>query len=121
KRVQSDLFTIGAEVACVPGEEHKLKMTFIEAEDSVRLEKAIDEAEKDLVPLKNFILPGGSPQAAALHFARTVARRAERVLVRVEETERDVVLVYINRLSDLLFVFARRANAQAGVEDVPWA
>lgn len=120
-RVQSDLFTLGAEVACVPGEEHKLKMDLIEAEDGLRLEQAIDEAEKDLPPLKNFVLPGGSPQAAALHFARTVSRRVERVLIRVPPDERPEVLIYINRLSDLLFVLARRANAVAGVADTPWA
>ncbi len=120
-QVQSDLFSLGAEVACVPGEEHKLKMPFIEEPDIKRLEHAIDEAEKELAPLKSFILPGGTPQAAALHFARCVARRAERVLIGVDETERDEVLIYMNRLSDLLFVLARRANAVAGVEDVPWA
>lgn len=121
KQVQSDLFTLGAEVACVPGEEHRLKMKLIEAEDGHRLERAIDEAEKDLPPLKNFVLPGGSPQAAALHMARTVARRAERVLIRVACDERPEVLIYVNRLSDLLFVLARRANKIAGVEDTPWA
>lgn len=120
-RVQSDLFTLGAEVACVPGEEHKLKMELIEEADGHRLEQSIDEAEKDLPPLKNFVLPGGSPQAAALHFARTVARRAERLLIRVPPDERPEVLVYVNRLSDLLFVLARRANRIAGVEDIPWA
>ena len=120
-RVQSDLFTLGAEVACVPGEEHKLKMNLIEEADGRRLEQAIDEAEKDLPPLKNFVLPGGSPQAAALHHARTVARRAERLLVRMPNEERDEMLIYVNRLSDLLFVLARRANKVAGVEDTPWA
>lgn len=120
-RVQSDLFTLGAEVACVPGEEHKLKMDLIEQADGARLEQAIDQAEKDLPPLKNFVLPGGSPQAAALHLARTVARRAERVLIRVPPDERAEVLIYLNRLSDLLFVLARRANKLAGVEDTPWA
>jgi cob(I)alamin adenosyltransferase len=120
-RVQSDLFTLGAEVACVPGEEDKLKMRLIDAEDGVRLERAIDEAEKDLPPLKNFVLPGGSPQAASLHFARTVARRAERLLLRGAVEARTEVIVYLNRLSDLLFVLARRANALAGVEDIPWA
>ena len=120
-KVQVDLFTLGAEVACVPGEEHRLKMELIEMVDAKRLERAIDEAEKGLTPLKNFILPGGTPQAAALHYARTVARRAERVLIRVPPDEREPVLIYMNRLSDLLFVLARRANHVAGVEDTPWA
>lgn len=120
-QVQSDLFTLGAEVACVPGEEDKMKMKLIEFADAHRLERAIDEAEKDLAPLKNFVLPAGTPQAAALHFARTVARRAERMLVRVAVDERKQLVVYLNRLSDLLFVLARRANHSAGVEDVPWA
>lgn len=120
-KVQVDLFVLGAEVACVPGEEHRLKMQLLDKADYERLEHAIDEAEKDLAPLKNFVLPGGSPQAAALHFARTVARRAERVLIRVAPAERPELLVYLNRLSDLLFVLARRANHVAGVEDTPWA
>jgi cob(I)alamin adenosyltransferase len=120
-RVQSDLFTLGAEVACVPGQEDKMQMPFIEEADGHRLERAIDEAEKGLPALKNFVLPAGSPQAAALHLARTVARRAERVLIRVHPDERRELLVYLNRLSDLLFVLARRANHVAGVEDVPWA
>lgn len=120
-QVQSDLFTLGAEVACVPGEEHKLNMKMIDADDSKRLERAIDAAEKELTPLKNFVLPGGTPQAAALHFARTVARRAERILIRVPPDERPEVLIYVNRLSDLLFVLARRENRVRGVEDTPWA
>jgi len=120
-RVQSDLFTLGAEVACVPGQQEKLKMTLIADSDCERLEHAIDEAEKGLAPLKNFVLPGGSPQAASLHFARCVARRAERLLVRLETPARSTLVVYLNRLSDLLFTLARRANHVAGVEDVPWA
>lgn len=120
-KVQVDLFTLGAEIACVPGEEHRLKMDLIEMPDAKRLERAIDEAENGLTPLKNFVLPGGTPQAAALHYARTVARRAERVLIRVPPDEREPVLIYMNRLSDLLFVLARRANHVAGVTDTPWA
>lgn len=119
--VQVDLFTLGAEVACVPGEEDKMKMQFLEESDYHRLERAIDEADKDLPPLKNFVLPAGTPQAVALHYARTVARRAERALVRVLIDERKELVVYLNRLSDLLFVLARRANRIAGVEDMPWA
>jgi cob(I)alamin adenosyltransferase len=120
-RVQSDLFTLGAEVACVPGKEDKMNMPFIEDADARRLERAIDEAEKGLPPLKNFVLPAGTPQAVALHFARTVARRAERMLVRVVVDERRQLVIYLNRLSDLLFVLARRANHLASVEDTPWA
>lgn len=120
--VQVDLFTLGAELATVPGKEENLGMALLGAEDAVRLEHAIDEAEKDLPPLKNFVLPGGSPQAAALHLARTVARRAERAVLSLDDAPaRREVVVYLNRLSDLLFVLARRANADAGVADVPWA
>jgi cob(I)alamin adenosyltransferase len=123
-RVQEDLFTIGAELACVPGKEAKLSMRLVGAADAVRLEKAIDAAEVGLPPLKQFVLPGGSPQAAALHFARTVCRRAERAVLLLggseEPAARGDLVVYLNRLSDLLFVLARRANATVGVADVPW-
>jgi cob(I)alamin adenosyltransferase len=120
--VQVDLFTLGAELATVPGKEDALSMSLVGDEDSERLEKAIDEAEKGLAPLKNFVLPGGSPQAASLHLARTICRRAERAVLAIDDTQpRKELVVYLNRLSDLLFVLARRANAQLGVEDVPWA
>ena len=121
-RVQVDLFTLGAELACVPGKEQKLSMTLLGADDAMRLELAIDAAEEVLPALTSFVLPGGSPQAAALHLARTVCRRAERALLALEDAPaRREVVVYMNRLSDLLFVLARRANAQAGVADVPWS
>jgi cob(I)alamin adenosyltransferase len=120
--VQSDLFTIGAELACVPGKEDKLRMRLIAAEDAARLEWAIDEAETALAPLTSFVLPGGAPAAAALHAARCVSRRAERCVLAASRLEpvRAEVLVYLNRLSDLLFVLARRANHAAGIADVPW-
>ncbi len=121
-RVQVDLFTLGAELACVPGKEDKLAMTLLGASDAERLERAIDDAEARLEPLTTFILPGGSPAGAALHLARTVARRAERALLAVvDERPRGALVVYLNRLSDLLFVLARLANKEAGVADVPWA
>lgn len=119
--VQVDLFTLGAELACVPGKEDKLGMTLLAPDDATRLERAIDDAEKDLPPLKTFVLPGGSPQAASLHLARTVCRRAERRVLSIEEGARAEVVIYLNRLSDLLFTLARHANAKAGVADVPWA
>jgi cob(I)alamin adenosyltransferase len=120
--VQVDLFTLGAELACVPGKETKLSMKLLGDDDSARLEKAIDQAEEGLPPLKNFVLPGGSAQAAALHLARTVCRRAERAVLGLDDSPaRSEIVIYLNRLSDLLFVLARRANATLGVEDVPWA
>jgi cob(I)alamin adenosyltransferase len=121
ERVQEDLFTIGAELACVPGRESKLQMTLLGEPDIRRLELAIDEADGDCEPLKTFVLPGGSPQAAALHLARTVCRRAERAVLAVDDGPvRSDVIVYLNRLSDLLFALARRANKIANVSDVPW-
>lgn len=119
--VQVDLFVLGAELACVPGKEDKLAMKLLGMSDAERLERAIDEAESDLPPLKTFVLPGGSPQGATLHLARTVCRRAERALLAIDDTPaRAELVVYVNRLSDLLFVLARRANAHAAVDDVPW-
>jgi cob(I)alamin adenosyltransferase len=119
--VQEDLFTLGAELACVPGREAKLKMQLLGAADIERLERAIDEADAACLALKTFVLPGGSPQAAALHLARTVSRRAERAVLAIDDAPvRSDLVVYLNRLSDLLFFLARRANVATGVEDVPW-
>lgn len=122
RSVQQDLFNLGAELATPVSHRERLRMTFLGAEHIVALENAIDNFEAKLSPLKAFVLPAGCPAAAALHFARTVSRRAERgvVAVIVEASVRDEVLIYINRLSDLLFVLARVANAQAGCEDVLW-
>jgi cob(I)alamin adenosyltransferase len=121
ERVQEDLFTLGAELACVPGRESKLSMALLSEGDIQRVEGAIDEADGACEPLKTFVLPGGSPQAAALHLARTIARRAERATLSIDDGPvRREVLVYLNRLSDLLFALARRANVAAGVHDVPW-
>lgn len=121
QKVQSNLFTLGAELACVPGKEDKLKMALIDAADIERLEQAIDASEGELEPLKSFVLPGGSPQAASLHVARCVCRRAERAVLTLEDAPaRREVVVYLNRLSNLLFSLARRANQVAKVADVPW-
>lgn len=120
-QVQVDLFTLGAELACVPGKEVKLPMALLAPADAERLERAIDAAEEGLPQLENFVLPGGSPQAAALHLCRTVCRRAERAVLALDDAPaRDEVVIYLNRLSNLLFVLARKANHTAGVEDVPW-
>jgi cob(I)alamin adenosyltransferase len=120
-QVQSDLFALGAELACAPGRESKLNVRLLGPADAERLERAIDEADAACAPLKHFVLPGGAPLAAALHLARTVCRRAERAVLALEDAppRRDVV-VYLNRLSDMLFAFARRANVDAGMADVVW-
>jgi cob(I)alamin adenosyltransferase len=119
--VQADLFTLGAEMACVPGKEAKLGMALLGPSNIHRLEQAIDSAEAELTPLKTFVLPAGCREAAALHYARTVCRRAERAVLRVDDAPaRPDLVIYLNRLSDLLFVLARRANAHARVPDVPW-
>jgi cob(I)alamin adenosyltransferase len=121
-RVQEDLFALGAELACVPGREAKLGMALLADADVERLERAIDEADAAAPPLKTFILPGGAPQAATLHLARTVCRRAERAVLAIDDAPpRREPLVYLNRLSDLLFALARSANVTAGVPDVPWS
>lgn len=121
QQVQVDLFTLGAELACAPGKEAKLSMKLLGPADAERLEKAIDAAEESLAPLQRFVLPGGSPQAAALHLARTVCRRAERCVLALDDAPaRTDLVIYLNRLSDLLFVLARKANAAAGVADIPW-
>lgn len=121
--VQVDLFVVGAELATAPGREASLHIALLDDAAVSRLESAIDASEASLPPLKSFVLPGGTPASASLHLARTVARRAERRLVALtaQEPLRPVVLIYLNRLSDLLFSLARRANLLAGVDDVPWS
>lgn len=119
-RIQNELFVVGADLA-TPSEA-RASVPRIGASHVLVLEQDIDRLDADLPELKKFILPGGHPAAAALHVARTVCRRAERETVAgVEEhgLSRDVV-VYLNRLSDFLFVAARWANRSAGLADVTW-
>jgi cob(I)alamin adenosyltransferase len=120
--IQNDLFAVGAEIACAPGKEVRLGCEPVGDGRIAALEQAIDRADSALPALKNFVLPGGSPSAAALHHARTVCRRAERLLVRTGRSGsmRNELVIYLNRLSDLLFALARRANQLAGLPDVPW-
>jgi len=117
--IQDQLFTVGADLATPASSPH---ITRVGASEIAFLEEAIDRLEAELAPLKQFILPGGSAAAAQLHVARTVCRRAERWAVSLarEEALNLELLAYLNRLSDLLFVAARAANARAGVDDVPW-
>jgi cob(I)alamin adenosyltransferase len=122
--VQRDLFAIGAILATPDTEKMKehLKKARIDEERIAELEHAIDTCDAELEPLKAFILPGGTPKAAALHVARTVCRRAERRVVHLRQTVEfpELVVVYLNRLSDLLFSLARVANKRAGAGEVTW-
>src|SRR5690349_15768005 len=120
ERLQRDLFALGARLA---DPAHKIAGRVTKAavtpEDVARLESWIDTLEAELPPLRRFILPGGSPAGATLHVARTVCRRAERAIVDLEGLDRDL-LVYVNRLSDLLFVMARAVNHRGGVPETEW-
>lgn len=120
-RIQQDLFALGAQLADPGGKlsARALKAIVSDA-DVVRLERSIDGYEGELAPLKKFILAGGTPAGAALHVARTVCRRAERRMVALEPAVDGVLLRYVNRLSDLLFVLARVVNHRGGVRETEW-
>jgi cob(I)alamin adenosyltransferase len=121
-RIQNDLFDLGADLCTPEGQAKRGEGALrIVASQVERLEREIDAMNADLAPLKSFILPGGSEAAAWLHLARTVARRAERRMTRLaaEETINPEAIKYINRLSDHLFVLARRLNDN-GASDVLW-
>ncbi len=122
RSVQNDLFDVGADL-CVPLAEGEApgQALRVTAAQATRLEGAIDQLNDRLSPLRSFVLPGGSPAAAWLHLARTVCRRAERAVVSLARSEpvNPQAVVYLNRLSDLLFVMARVANAD-GAADVLW-
>lgn len=122
--VQRDLFAIGALLATPDREKMALHLAKARIDEAriTELEHAIDDAEQELEPLNAFIIPGGTPKAAALHVARTVCRRAERRVVRLQhEVELPpLAVIYLNRLSDLLFTLARLANRRAGAGEVTW-
>jgi cob(I)alamin adenosyltransferase len=122
EQVQAVLFTIGSHLATPAGASQGKSLPVIDGAWVTRLEQQIDASEATLPPLRNFILPGGTEFAARLHVARTVCRRAERLLVATARQRPidPLIIIYINRLSDWLFVQARRANHLAGVPDVPW-
>jgi len=122
--VQRDLFSLGALLATPNPEKVRQQLEKARIDDAriEELERAIDAGESELEPLTAFILPGGTPKAAALHVARTVCRRAERRVIALQhEVELPSIVVrYLNRLSDLLFVLARVANRRAGAPEVTW-
>jgi cob(I)alamin adenosyltransferase len=128
---QHTLFQLGADLATPSDEKTRrgsVTIQRIETERVERLEALIDRYEAELSPLRNFILPGGTPLAAALHHCRAVCRRAERRCVTLQLNEatpeqpalNSEALRYLNRLSDLLFVLARVANKRSGADDIPW-
>ena len=123
-RIQNDLFDLGADL-CVPDRGEKLEYEPLRMTEAqvLRLESEIDQMNADLTPLRSFVLPGGTPAAAALHVSRTVSRRAERHMVELaalpNEPVSDAALKYINRLSDFLFVASRYVNDK-GKGDVLW-
>ena len=121
-RIQNDLFDLGSDLATPGTDPEGMKSLRVTAAQVEFLEEQIDHYNEGLQPLTSFVLPGGTPLSAALHVARTVVRRAERLVVELVNREPDVnshAMVYLNRLSDLLFVMARVANAN-GASDVLW-
>ncbi|MEO6213111.1 MAG: cob(I)yrinic acid a,c-diamide adenosyltransferase [Vicinamibacterales bacterium] len=122
EQIQRDLFALGSRLA---DPSHKIadrvSKANVTSDAILRLEGWIDTLEAELTPLRRFILAGGSPAGAAFHLARTVCRRAERAIVGLGEHAVDAeVVVYVNRLSDLLFVLARTANARSGAVELEW-
>jgi cob(I)alamin adenosyltransferase len=120
--IQRELFAVGARLAD-PASRIAVRVTkaAITEADVARLEQMIDRLELDLPPLRRFILPGGCPAGALLHLARTVSRRAERRVVALgADAVEPIIVIYLNRLSDLLFVLARAANHRAGVPETEW-
>lgn len=120
-QVQSRMFDIGADLATPDGANNEARIMRISADHIAEIERAIDEVDGQNDPLHNFIMPGGTELAARLHLARTVCRRAERLIVALahHETVGDPLLRYVNRVSDLLFAMARLANKGTGLE-APW-
>lgn len=122
EQIQHELFAIGRELATPLGGKRFGPRECIGTEHNGRLENWIDAACESATPLKDFVLPGGTELAARLHLARTCCRRAERSVVTLhgEVALREEIIIYLNRLSDLLFAWARQANQEAGVEDIYW-
>ena len=128
-KIQNELFTVGAmlatptEKAVLKSGKNRLSINTITVDDVIFLEHEIDTMEQSLMPLSNFILPGGHPTVSICHIARCVCRRAERLIVLLHEEEGvdEQLLSYLNRLSDFLFVLARKLSHDNGIEETPWA
>lgn len=123
REVQDRLFTIGSSLACDPEKEPKMRIPDLEERDVSLLEKEIDRMNEAIPPMKSFILPGGHPTLSQLHVARCVCRRAERCCVRLHEENQQVeaiIIKYLNRLSDHLFVLSRYTGHLLNVAEIPW-
>lgn len=123
KEVQDRLFTIGAALACDPEKESRMKIPDLKLEDVTNLEKEMDKMDENLEPLQQFILPGGHPTVSQIHITRCVCRRTERLVVQLlirEEEDDNLIIQYMNRLSDYLFILARYVAKSLNVEEVHW-
>ena len=123
KEIQDRLFTIGSSLACDPDKEPLMKMPDLKATDISLLETSIDSMNEILPVMKSFILPGGHMAVSHLHIARCICRRAERICVHMQEEQifiDPLVIQYLNRLSDYLFVLARYTGHLAGAEEIAW-
>ena len=120
--IQANLFILGSQLACEVEKREVYKLKNIAADEIQKLENEIDRMTSDLEPLKNFILPGGSEVASRIHLCRTITRRVERKVIAVfdEDSQPANSIIYLNRLSDYFFCFARWANYKTGVADVLW-
>jgi cob(I)alamin adenosyltransferase len=120
--IQNDLFNLGSDLCILEADKAARPVPVIEERHVAALERLMDDLAEQLSPLENFVLPGGSPGAAQLHVARTVCRRAERLAIALARLEPvgPLVVQYLNRLSDALFVMARYENLRRGVPDVLW-
>jgi cob(I)alamin adenosyltransferase len=119
--IQDRLFTVGSILATEPGNT-KVKIPSLSEDDILNLEKEIDKMDAALPPMKFFVLPGGHPSVSFGHVARTVCRRAERLVIELDATERvdELVIKYLNRLSDHLFVLCRKMSHELNAEEIPW-
>lgn len=123
REIQDRLFTLGSSLACDPEKESKLTIPDLKEEDIRLLERSMDDMNALLPPMTGFVLPGGHPAVSSLHIARCVCRRAERCVVRLQEEGAFVeplVLQYLNRLSDYLFILASFTAHQWGIPEIPW-
>ena len=123
QEIQDRLFTVGSSLACDPEKETKLKIPDIKETDVHLLEAEMDKMDEQLEPLQQFILPGGHPTVSHIHIARCICRRTERLVVNLllnGEEHENLIIKYINRLSDYLFTLSRYVAKQLNAEEIPW-